>query len=191
MADISDRESFSRLAARLPSGAQAFSSGLIRTRQTAQAVVDAGWARGEFSDDARLAEQHYGEWHGQTAKDLKTALKTVGRHPFWFANAEAKPPGGESFLDVIERAEDVLADVASQHLKTRGEERQENEPKSDFVFFTHGGFIRAVLSLALTIPPDRALNIMVENLSLTRLDRLEDGEGVHWRLVFQNWSSKR
>ena len=77
-----------------------------------------------------------------------------------------RPPGGESFVDQIERARAGLA-----HL-----------PAGDAILVVHSGTIRAVLAIALDLAPDYALRFVIDPLSLTRIDRLANG----WRVVAVN-----
>ena len=62
----------------------------------------------------------------------------------------------------------------------------------DIVAVTHGGTIRAALTLALGLDPQAALSFAIENCSLTRLDHLDpDGGAPLWRVVAVNhrpWS---
>jgi len=55
-------------------------------------------------------------------------------------------------------------------------------PAGDVIVVAHAGTIRAALALALELSPDRALSFVIDPLSLTRLDRLDDG----WRVVTVN-----
>jgi alpha-ribazole phosphatase len=50
----------------------------------------------------------------------------------------------------------------------------------------HSGTIRAVLAIALDLAPEQALRFVIDPLSLTRIDRLEEG----WRVVAVNQRSK-
>ena len=51
----------------------------------------------------------------------------------------------------------------------------------------HGGTIRAALSIALGIEPERALGFSVDTCSVTRLDHLSNAaEGAAWRIVAVN-----
>jgi broad specificity phosphatase PhoE len=52
----------------------------------------------------------------------------------------------------------------------------------DVVIVSHGGAIRAAVAHALGIGPDNALHLAIQNLSLTRLDRMPEG----WRVVCVN-----
>src|SRR5207302_1816136 len=55
-------------------------------------------------------------------------------------------------------------------------------PAGDVVLVVHSGTIRAVLAIALDLEPDGALRFVIDPLSLTRIDRLENG----WRVVAVN-----
>jgi broad specificity phosphatase PhoE len=72
--------------------------------------------------------------------------------------------------DVIARVGAALERLSVEH---RGQ---------DVVIVSHGGAIRAAVAHCLRIGPDNALHLSVQNLSLTRLERHEDG----WRVVCVN-----
>ena len=55
-------------------------------------------------------------------------------------------------------------------------------PGQRVVVVSHGGAIRAAVAHALRMAADNALHLSVQNLSLTRLDRLPEG----WRVVCVN-----
>jgi alpha-ribazole phosphatase len=51
----------------------------------------------------------------------------------------------------------------------------------------HGGTIRAALGLALSLDPEAALSISIDNCSITRIGRIEGpGLGHGWRVVTVN-----
>ncbi len=52
----------------------------------------------------------------------------------------------------------------------------------DVVIVSHGGAIRGAVAHALSIGPDNALHMSIQNLSLTRLDRTPRG----WRVACVN-----
>jgi alpha-ribazole phosphatase len=158
-ADISDSAAFAALKARLPAGAHAVCSPARRTRQTAGALgLDA------VEQDA-FREQDFGAWSGRRHNDLVAELGDVYRD-FWKSPATNRPPGGESFVDQIGRAVDGLATLAA----------------GEVVLVVHSGTIRAVLAIALDLSPDAALRFVIDPLSLTLIDRLDNG----WRLVAVN-----
>jgi alpha-ribazole phosphatase len=180
--DCSDAEIFAILAAELPPDAVWVTSNLARTKETAAAILAADPAKfAGVSPRAvpELAEQHLGEWQGLERKAF-FAERKVGTHTLWFAPADERPPGGESFMDLVERVAPAIERLTGEH---RGR---------DIVAVTHGGTIRAALSLALRVAPQTALAFAAENCSLTRLDHLPaDGAGGLWRVVAVNrrpWS---
>ena len=89
---------------------------------------------------------------------------------FWKSPASNRPPGGESFVDQIARARAGLALL----------------PAGEAILVVHSGTIRAVLAIALDLAPDSALRFVIDPLSLTRIDRLENG----WRVGAVNTRSK-
>ena len=52
----------------------------------------------------------------------------------------------------------------------------------NIVAVSHGGAIRAALAHALRVHPETALHFSIQNLSLTILERLDEG----WRVVTVN-----
>lgn len=64
------------------------------------------------SSDARLLEMDFGVWEGQPWDDIpRDALDHWSRDVPGF-----RPPGGESFLDLVERVDAALAALDSPHL---------------------------------------------------------------------------
>jgi broad specificity phosphatase PhoE len=175
--DCSDAEVFAGLAAGLPADAVWVTSGLRRARQTAEAIRSA--EPGKFAGVAPAAlaefdEQHLGEWQGLERKAFYAA-RNVGTQTLWFAPADERPPGGESFTDLVRRVAPAIERLTAQH---RGR---------DIVAVTHGGTIRAAIALALGLAPQAALAFSADNCSLTRLDHLSaDGGHGLWRIVTVN-----
>lgn len=158
-ADLGDTAMIATLKARLPVGAFAICSPARRTRETARALgLDA-------KEDAAFREQDFGDWTGRRHNDLVAELGDAYR-TFWKSPAANRPPAGESFVDQIVRARAGLASL----------------PSGDAVLVVHSGTIRALLAIALDLTPDSALRFVIDPLSLTRIDRLENG----WRVVSVN-----
>ena len=183
-ANCSDVAVFSGLARMMPEPAVWVTSQLQRTSQTAQAI------HAQRSNDARdaaqmlveprFAEQHFGEWQGLTHTEI-AELRGEEWHRFWLSPAEQVPPGGESFVQLVERVSEAIAELSRTYAG------------QDIVAVTHGGTIRAALSLALTLEPDRALSFSVDNCSLTRIDHIAGAPGSHapdhteaWRVAAVN-----
>jgi alpha-ribazole phosphatase len=158
-ADLGDAAAFAALKARLPDNAYAVCSPARRTRETARRLgLDA-------VDEPDFGEQDFGTWTGRRHDDLSKELGAAYRN-FWQSAAGNRPPGGESFVDQIERARAGLARL----------------PAGDAALVVHSGTIRAVLAIALELSPDHALRFVIDPLSLTRIDRLKDG----WRVIGVN-----
>jgi len=175
--DCSDSEVFAGLAAELPVDAVWVTSGLMRAKQTAEAIRAAEPRKfaGALPTAVReLDEQHLGEWQGLERKAFYAA-RNVGSRTLWFAQADERPPGGESFTDLVDRVAPAIRRLTAEH---RGR---------DIVAVTHGGTIRAALGLALGLAPQAALAFSTDNCSLTRLDHLStDGGSGLWRIVSVN-----
>ncbi|HWB45016.1 MAG TPA: histidine phosphatase family protein [Hyphomicrobiaceae bacterium] len=160
--DCGDANVFAALAHQLPRDAIWLTSNLVRTQQTAAAILAAAPDRFRgtgFLAIPEFAEQHLGEWQGLERKPFYAARK-VGVETLWFAPADECPPGGESFAALTERVGTAILRLTEEH---RGR---------DIVAVTHGGTIRAALGLALQLPPQLALSFAVENCSITRLDHI-------------------
>ncbi len=153
------------LALRLPRPAVWRVTPLLRTRRTAQAIFAAGYPDVEFTEEPALIEQSLVEWQGLPHHELPARL-TQPKHAFWPLAGTERPPAGESMADVIARVGPGMERLAKAH------------PDQDVVIVSHGGAIRAAVAHAIGIAADNALHLSVQNLSLTRLERLPEG----WRV---------
>jgi alpha-ribazole phosphatase len=171
--DVSDADCFAVLARRLPKGAVWVTSHLQRTKQTAAAIAAAGLAYDAAAEERDFAEQHFGEWQGRNRAELFAAHGAD--HGMWLAPADFRPPGGETFVEMMDRT-------------VRGIERwNAKHPGRDIVAVAHGGTIRAALGHALGLTPARSLAFETANCALTRLDYIEDdGKAPAWRIVAVN-----
>lgn len=157
------------LAARLPEGARWVVTPLSRTRATAAAIFAAGYASAPLEVEPDLAEQYLGEWQGLSHERFAALLRHPP-HPFWPHAAEEKPPGGESFAEVVDRVSAVLDRLVRE------------TPGRDIVIVAHGGSIRAAIAQSMQLTPHQALIFSIRNLSMTRLER-HDGD---WRVAAVN-----
>jgi broad specificity phosphatase PhoE len=179
--ETGDRAVFEGLAELLPADAVLVTSDLMRTHQTADAIAAAGLSLPPRQEIPDLAEQDFGDWQDRHYADVeKTDPRVV--HDFWLCPAHCRPPGGESFVDLIARAAAAIEAVSDAN------------PGRDIIAVAHGGTIRAALSLALGLDPERALSFTIDNLSITRIDRIETGTDdprpgsgrLSWRTVLVN-----
>jgi alpha-ribazole phosphatase len=169
-ADCSDHEQIARIAVRLPQHPVWMSSQLRRARQTLDVLHKACGITGAGVEVERdVAEQDFGEWQGKAYAELE-ASDADRYKKFWIAPGTTRPPGGESFADVMMRVARAV------------ERRSAAHPDADIVVVGHGGSIRAAVAQALGLGPARALALQVDPLSLTRLDRIADASGVVWSI---------
>ncbi len=175
--DTSNLAMFRALAARLPADAIWVTSTLSRTKATAAAIhaaVEPVRPAPALLHEHGLMEQHFGEWQGRTYVEIGAfglADANSPGHRFWLAPAREVPPGGESFVAVIERVAAVVARLNREHAGR------------DIVAVAHGGSIRAALAVALGLDPEAALAFSIDTLSLTRLDHIVGpGAGHGWRV---------
>ncbi|WP_076865119.1 histidine phosphatase family protein [Bradyrhizobium mercantei] len=159
-ADLGDAAAFADLQVRLPRGALVVCSPARRTRETAARLGLAA------SEDDAFREQDFGDWTGRRHSEIEQELGAEAYRAFWNSPGTNRPPGGESFADQIARARSGLARL----------------PAGDVVLVVHSGTIRAVLAIALELAPELALRFVIDPLSLTRIDRLENA----WRVVAVN-----
>jgi alpha-ribazole phosphatase len=158
-ADTSNVAGFESLRSQLPPTRSVFCSPARRTWETALALGLTPVKEPAFR------EQNFGSWTGRTHSDIRNELGNAYEN-FWCSPASNRPPGGESFVDQIAR-------VAAGLLAL---------PGGNVILVVHSGTIRAALAIALDIAPDSALRFVVDPLSVTRIDRLENG----WRIVSVN-----
>lgn len=157
------------LAARLPQPARWLVTPLSRTRATAAAIFAAGYPETPLATHKELIEQDLGEWQGLPHDTFLERLR-LPPHPFWSIAVEERPPGGESFADVMHRVGPALDGLVADH---QGQ---------DLVIIAHGGSIRAALAHAMGAPGQSVLSFSIKNLSLTRIEKV----GPDWRVAAVN-----
>lgn len=157
------------LAARLPQPARWCVTPLSRTRATAAAIFAAGHPEAPLEVQPALIEQRLGAWEGLPHEAFAERLRQRP-HPFWSIAASERPPGGESFADVVARVGPAIERLAAE------------EAGRDVVIVAHGGSIRAALAHAMGAPPEAVLAFSIRNLSLTRIEKV----GADWRVAAVN-----
>lgn len=157
------------LAARLPQPARWLVTPLSRTHATAAAIFAAGYPERPLDTHPALIEQDLGAWQGLPHEAFLERLR-LPPHPFWSIAVEERPPGGESFADVMARVGPALERLVA-----------ENDGQ-DLVIVAHGGSIRAALAHAMGAPGQSVLSFSIKNLSLTRIEKV----GPDWRVAAVN-----
>ena len=175
--DVSNTSNFMSLAKTLPKGAVWVTSHLSRAIKTAQAIAAAGLEMPNPLIEKNLGEQNFGEWQG-LSWDQMLKIDEKAYNEFWTDPTGNRPPGGESFVDLIDRTGAVISQLTAKH------------QGRDIVAVAHGGTIRAALSATLRLTPLQGMALQFDTLSISILEHVEDGllrgSGGAWRLVGAN-----
>lgn len=157
-ADLGDTAAVNRLSAHLPSEAVLVSSDLFRARATADVLERPGRTR--LPHDASWREIHFGAWEMCEFAQIEAEDPELAR-AFWERPGDVRPPGGESWNEVIARIAAALA-------RLDGEE---------VIVVCHFGAILAALQVCLGLAAEEVFSHRIDPLSVTQL-RL-DREGWH------------
>ncbi len=175
--DVSNAAHFQSLAETLPKDAFWVTSHLTRAKKTARAIAEAGLKIPDPKIEEHLGEQDFGDWQGLSWDQMRET-DAEAYDAFWSDPTGNHPPGGESFVDLIDRTGAVIERLTTEH---RGR---------DIVVVAHGGTIRAALSVALDLDPVQGMAIQFDTLSISILEHVEDGllrgAGGVWRVVGVN-----
>jgi alpha-ribazole phosphatase len=132
------------------------SSDLVRARGSAQ-ILAAHWGV-EIVTEPRLRELGFGEWEGRTWQELERSDAT--RLERWMRDwTTERPPGGESFSDVVARVSSWLREWREGAASSTG----------TTVVVAHAGSIRAILCELLGVPLGRAFEFEVDCARVTAL----------------------
>jgi len=173
--DTSEAAVYDRLARLLPDDPLWITSQLGRAQATADAIEAAAAADPvERLVETAFAEQSFGDWQGMSYRELDE-LRDGAWHRFWLTPAEERPPGGESFVDVMARVAAAVRGLSVAHAGRQ------------IVAVAHGGTIRAALAQALSLEPERALAFEIANCSVTRIDHIAGSPGSHAPEVSEAW----
>ena len=170
--DVSEKNKFIKLAKLLPKNSFVYSSHLLRTIKTLRATENQGFSYLTYEINKNFAEQDLGLYAGLKYEDLDIKTKELGvYHSSWLCALDHKPPKGESYNTLYLRVVKGIKNIIK------------NKSNSDFVIFSHGGPIRAAISYALTNLPETSMPFLIDNISLTRIDFIDD----MWQIKFVNF----
>ncbi|NCC58112.1 MAG: histidine phosphatase family protein [Synergistales bacterium] len=156
------------LASRLGgwSGVRILTSPLSRALETSDIIAEACGAVSERQEG--LSEMGFGSWEGlsifETESSDPNAFRDWKHNPFQFI-----PPGGECFPEIQNRLLPVL-DEALSSVQER------------IFIVSHGGIIRAALSLLLDLSQESVWRMKLSNCSVTAVESGKRGKS----LVFLN-----
>jgi ribonuclease H / adenosylcobalamin/alpha-ribazole phosphatase len=138
------------------------SSPLIRARTTAEAVVSQAGAPLTVEDD--LAETDFGSWEGMSFGEV--SQQWPDEMAAWLADAEAAPPGGESFAAVGRRVDAALDRLLVAH------------QGKTVVVVSHVTPIKTMVCRALLAPPAALFRMHLDVASLSEADWFADGPAL-------------
>ena len=128
-------------------------SPLARTQETAKEISQATGL--SINTDPIWVEQSFGIWDGLSVEEVKNKYLEEYRH--WVASTSYKPPMGESYDEVRDRALQGLESVAADH-----------EQKT-VVVVTHNGMIKTASIVALNAPTESVFNLDISPCSITTI----------------------
>jgi broad specificity phosphatase PhoE len=142
---------------------QMISSPLRRAQATTAAI--ARHHNLEVKTSSLLKEWNCGLLDGISAEEFRKELQEFGGPLSSF-----RPEGGETLLEVRQRAAELLTDLTAHY------------PDQTVLVCSHGDFMRALLSVIQQVDLERTADIFFENASYSILE-LEDG---HWNVIALN-----
>lgn len=106
-----------RLLSGIPEGERAavWSSPYVRARQTAELAVHTGGWRTGITVDERLRDRELGILDMLTSTGVEARLPEEAERRRWLGKFYYRPPGGESWADVVLRLRSLLADLDRRH----------------------------------------------------------------------------
>ncbi len=137
------------------------SSDLQRARATATMLTASA-----VMTEPRLREMHYGDWDGKSWAELELEQPTEPDE--WSDRwATIRPPGGESFADVVVRVGSWLDSLPRDG--------------GDFMVVAHAGSIRAAAVILLGISPSRAFSLALDHATVSTFELSPRGASlIRW-----------
>lgn len=161
-----------RIASRLRNErfTSAYASDLMRTRETAEAVMARRGIQLQLTPELR--EMSFGVWEGLTSKQIAQTFPLE-----WEAWVEDPvhvcPPAGESLERLAERAAAFFESALKFETNDAASDRRRRRPT--MLFVCHGGTLRALLTHLLDLPLDRYWRFAVRPGSISILDLYPEG----------------
>jgi probable phosphoglycerate mutase len=155
------RAAATRLAAR-GGIAAVLTSPLQRARRTAEAVAEVTGA--PLQADGDLTEADFGKWEGLTFAEA--AAQWPDEMAAWLADADAPPPGGESFAAAAHRVLAALDRLLATYRH------------GTVVLVSHVTPIKTLACRAMLAPPAALFRIHLDVASLCEIDWFDDGPAL-------------
>jgi alpha-ribazole phosphatase len=117
-----------------------------------------------------LREKHFGQWEGLTYEEAKQQFPSEWQA--WLTDpSDARPPGGETYLEVEARVVPFVRRVMRDHLG------------QTILILAHGGVNRVILCHALGLSIRRVFRIEQDYACVNRIDSSVDNR---WQVVLMN-----
>jgi len=172
-ADLSDQPALDRARSLLPRDAVLVTSPLIRARTTLLSLTaDREVVDGQPHEEPAFMEQNFGAWEGRRYAEVWDDLPPDS----WSSPGTIRPPGGESFSEVVERVARAIDRITGRL------------PARHVICVAHAGVIRAALMHALKLQANSALLFQLDTLSVTCIDayRPDPAADTFWTVQFVN-----
>lgn len=88
----------------------------------------------EIFQESDLCEIDLGAWEGLSAEEIQSTFGNEQLYNFWKAPHRYQPFGGESFLDLQQRARKAVETISAKH------------PNQCLLMVSHGAFIKSLLA---------------------------------------------
>lgn len=168
-------QAIEEMANELPENAKWYISPLIRTYQTASALINMMGETDNFEIRDEITEQDFGDWQGHSFDQLWAKIENYSPHNWSLLSADTCPPNGESFAEVCKRVSNFMDELST------------SEPERPKIIITHAGVIRAAIGYVLDISPDKALSFEFKPFSLSQiLHQTGTGNGGIWQINYLN-----
>jgi 2,3-bisphosphoglycerate-dependent phosphoglycerate mutase/probable phosphoglycerate mutase len=128
-------------------------SDLWRAAETASVFAEATGV--PLRTDERLRETNLGQWQGLTPEEVEKGWP--GRFSQWRADPRFAPPGGESRIQVADRAVSLLRElwpVEFGPAEFGSEDKGTSAEESTIMLATHSGLISSLTGRLLRLPPE-------------------------------------
>ena len=148
---------------------QIWTSGAVRTNQTAELSLVAAGINPIWREDERFHEVSQGEFEGKPREDVYTdeVIQQLQRD-----GLDGKLPGGESLADAQQRMYQALIEIHG------------SQPNGPVLIHSHGLAIRALAGKLIDADKPTILTMKTPNLSVTTID-VVDGL-MHLREIGKN-----
>jgi probable phosphoglycerate mutase len=139
-----------------------FASPMQRTRQTAGAIASRLGV--DVVTDERFLEVHFGDWDGRHFTEIVEAEADLMDR--WLSDPAARPPGGETYLEMAARVDDGIRDLCDRF------------PGERLLVVSHSTPIRHVIRQALEAPAHSAHRLEVLPCSISMVAYWPDGTSL-------------